>query len=423
MGHARRIGVFKDVNYGASKTSSTAEVALNPADLADGALGIYGIHTAGSTNLNKLVLITDGGSEAAGKVPVASFVGTEYDIHVGTANGNLLLGRIATAQVGQGLKETTAKVYTAPVKGITAVGYNGTTGALSMPVLVKGDEISIGVSDLNTKVAGFTNVMANQERYSATLLSTDTKYSSLVKLLNKINSIDLAQRSIVTGRILHNATGAVFTTAATVAAVNGATTLTTSAAHGVAVGDWVSLAGDVYQAITGTTGSTLVLDRPYNGPTAIIPNASAIDLTAAPTEVGIEIVDKNFFQNVVVTTQGVIELATITRTVLPLIGSGSFDHVRNLEKEFRSMLGTSDEITSYIPKEPFKADPAITYDMYVMRVQNPSDARGDQGAVFRVFKYTYLFFPSTVADTAGKNQSDYEDIMAVLFGATFPTLF
>ncbi len=94
----RKVFVLKDVNYGASKASSTVATALNPADLADGAVGIYGIQLIGSTNVNKLVLITDGGSEGAGTCPAASFGGKEVFIAQGVP---LTAGGVATTVTNQ----------------------------------------------------------------------------------------------------------------------------------------------------------------------------------------------------------------------------------------------------------------------------------------------------------------------------------
>lgn len=74
--------------------------------------------------------------------------------------------------------------------------------------------------------------------------------------------------------------GTPFTNSCTVSAVNGATSLTTSAAHGVSVGDRVRVAigAHFYVAQSGTTGTTLVLDRAYEGPTATVPNNETVDL-------------------------------------------------------------------------------------------------------------------------------------------------
>ncbi len=421
MAHHRKVFVVKDLNYGSSKSSTTLNTALNPADLADGAIGVFGIHTTGSTNLNKLVLITDGGSEAAGSVPAASFVGTELYIAMGTPNGVLVSNPIQIAQIHTFL----GSKYVAPVKGVSVIGYTSGGGLLNYPAtILKGDEISVSASNRRDTISGEASPYVT-ERYSVQLAAGQSAYSALSKFVLRMSLMDTTQeRTLVdVPVIVHNGTGAVFANAATVAAVNGATTLTTSAAHGVTAGDAISLGGDYYLTITGTTGSTLVLDRPYQGATATIANANTLDITGAATIWGLQFTDSNFFANIELATQGVLESSTITRTVLPLQGSGSYEHALRTEKEFRAMLGTSDEITSYIPKEPFKAVAGTTYDFYSCEIRNAKFARGDAGSVFKILNYVLLFFP-VVADTAGKNQSDFEDIMqtSTLFGTTFPSL-
>lgn len=416
----RKLFVTTDVNYGASKTSSTAETALNPEDLAKGALGIYGIHEAGSTNVNKLVLLTDGGSEAAGKVPVASFVGKEIFFAVGAAVGCQISNPV---QKTNGIRSIKSAAYTAPVRGVNTVGYSTSGTSLNLPTLVKGDEIAIGLYNRTYHVSG------NREPGQKVILSTqaaggETQYQILKKLLTSINRrTDQILIDKQTIKITDNGSGSAFANTATVAAVNGATSLTTSANHGVGVGDYVRLNGDYYQAITGTATTTLVLDRAYQGPTATIANANTVDLGAtASTELGIQFGEYADGINVVATVNGALENASVVKTTASVIGNGSYAQVLELEKEARVLKGTSDFITEYIPKDPLKTAAGITYDMYIIEAQSSDQPKGENGSVFKVVNYTTVCFPSTVADTGGKNQSNFEDIMVVIYPALV-TLF
>ena len=425
--HSRKVFVFTDVNYGASKTSATAETALNPADLADGAIALYGIHEAGATNLNKLVLITDGGSEAAGKVPAGSFVGSKIFVAMGTSAGHQQSNPI---DLPYGLNNhpggKTAYVYSAPVKGVHKIGYNGVSGStLSLPAtIINGADFTIGINNKNYFIAGdrqpgVSSLMSTQGR------TGDTPYTLLKRWIvdtvaRNTNDLLISKTSI---KITDNGTGAAFANSATVTAVNGATSLTTSAAHGVGVGDYVRLDGDYYQAVTGTTGSTLVLDRPYQGPSATIANANTVDLGAsASTELGIQFTEKDNFMNTNTFVQGIITNSSQLKSTASSGGAGSYQEILALEKEALPKKGTEDLITSYIPKDVTRANPALTYDTYVLKVRNVNFAGGDQGAVFKIINYLTLAFPSTVADTGGKNQSNFEDVMTSLF-TTFPTLF
>lgn len=414
MSHHRKVFVYKDVNYGSSKASTTLNTATNPADLAEGAIGVYGTHRAGTTNKDKFVLITDGGAEGAGVVPAGTFVGEEVYIALGTADGVILSNPIEKSVAAPHL--FTAKAYTAPTKGVSVIGANGSTGKLNFPsVILKGDLVGIRVTNRSAKITGGRSPY-DSERYNVELAAGDTAYQALSKLVAKFLELPQESRTLIdVPTITSNATGAAAAATATLAAVNGAVSLTASASHGIGVGDWVVLEGALYQAVTGTATTTLVLDRPYTGPTKTIANADFIDAGAtAPTEYGLKITDASEYLNNEVSIQGVLENATITRTVLPTTGSGSYDHVVRTEEEFKSMLGTADVITRYIPLAPTNAVKGATYDMYVLNAKNSNYAKGDPGSVFKIVTITILFFVAA-ADTAGKNQSDFEDIMATLF--------
>lgn len=419
----RKLFLTKDVNYGASKTSSTAETALNPNDLADGALGIYGIHEAGSTNVNKLVLITDGGSEGAGKVPAASFVGKEIFIACGRAEGCRISNPIQ--RVG-GIRSIKSAVYTAPVKAVHVIGYTSTVSGsnLNLPTLVKGDEFGIQVYNRNYAVSGQREPGQKVILSTQALTGGETEYEIIKKWLTSINKrTDEILIDKATIKVTDNGSGSAFANSATVAAVNGATSLTTSANHGVGVGDYVRLDGDYYQAITGTATTTLVLDRAYQGPTQTIANANTLDLGAsASTALGIQFSDDAFFMNTTATVNGVLENATVTLVTAPVKGSGSYAEVLDLEKDVRVLKGTADMITEYIPKDALQADSTLTYDLYYIEAQSSDQPKGENGSVFKVLNYTIVGFPSTVADTGGKNQSNFEDVM-VNFYSALVTLF
>jgi hypothetical protein len=225
--HARKVLVFKDVNYAASRSSATQNTALTPDLLAEGAVGVYGIHEAGSTNLNKLVLITDGGGEAAGTIQAASFSGRQVVIAVGKTSGVEVSQPI---DVALGLKVAKGAKYVAPVRGEIRVGYNGTTGSLNLPTVVKGQDFTVNVINKNYHVSGFNQPFQKVQLSIQAASAGEGAYSLLKRWVAAVNlrtdEIFIDKSAI---RILHNGTGAVFANIATVAAVNGATSLTTSA--------------------------------------------------------------------------------------------------------------------------------------------------------------------------------------------------
>lgn len=84
-------------------------------------------------------------------------------------------------------------------------------------------------------------------------------------------TIDISTIPILSG-------GSAFSNAATASVTNGSSNVTTSAAHGASVGDIVVFIKDgvsrTYLASTGTSGTTIVLDRSYEGITGTVTNGN-----------------------------------------------------------------------------------------------------------------------------------------------------
>ena len=166
-----------------------------------------------------------------------------------------------------------------------------------------------------------------------------------------------------------------------------------------------------------------MLDRPWDSPSGTVVNADFIDLGASlPSELGLEIEDKEFGANIEVTVQGLIQDADLAAATGSSLGSGTPDHLRALEADALPMLGSHDQVTSYMPFPQSLVDDSLTYDLYTLEVRNPVHPGGDQGSVFGVVNFVDIAFPSTVADTAGANQSDFEDIIAT-FNSSLISLF
>lgn len=433
----RKVLVFKDVNYGASKSSATQNTALNPADLADGAVGIYGIMEGGSTNLGKLVLITDGGSESAGLVPAASFVGKEIFLAQGvplTAGGSavrLSNGISLASPIGSagGILKAASSAYVAPVRGVLRIGYNGTVGtALNLPGTInRGDDFIIELRNRNYVVSGGREP-GQKVTLSVQTAAADSAYTILSKWVaaqvlrfakNPVADQMLIDTTLL--KILSNGTGSAFGNSATVALTKGSTAVVTSAAHLVTAGQYIILNGDLYVASAVPSGTTITLDRPWSQATvAALANASAINTasTSAPTALGLELVDNQDFRNVEAAVQGIAQNATILRYTRPLVGSGSNAEVVSLEKEALGLKGTEDQITRYQPLDVIYSQVAgSTYDLYFFETRRTGIPVGEQGSVFKVINYVELAFVSGVADTTNKNQSDFEDAMISLFGS------
>lgn len=429
--HNRKVLVFKNVNYGASKASATANTAFNPADLADGAVGVYGIHEAGSTNLNKLVLITNGGSESAGLVPMASFVGKEVFIAQGvplTAGGSAVrMSNPISLSPISGMRKVAAKVYTAPVRDTIIVGYLSTVSgsSLNLPATINtGDDFIVSLIDKNYIISG------QQEPGRKVLLSAQAKagwtpYQVLSNFVAQQNARYVAAPiadniliDITKLQIQSNASGSAFTNSATAAVTNGSTAVTTSAAHGVTTNQWITLGGDLYQAVAAS-GSSITLDRPYQGVTnAALANNQTVNTasTTVPTQLALQFVGNADFLDLSAAVQGIAINSTITHTVFNSPGSGSNAEVVNLEKEALGKKGTEDQIIRYQPLDIVYSQVAgSTYDLYFFETRQATQARGEQGSVFGILNYIICAFVSGIADTGGFNQADFENVMQTLF--------
>ncbi|NJL80268.1 MAG: hypothetical protein HC917_18185 [Richelia sp. SM2_1_7] len=225
------------------------------------------------------------------------------------------------------------------------------------------------------------------------LFAGDTLFTFLKRLVAQINNDASSQYEVYRGKRRYFAkitdnlgAGTAIANSATIAAVKGATSLTTSAAHGVGVSDYIRLDGSLYQAVTGTTGTTLVLDRPYEGATATIANASALDLGAtAPTNFGISITTENFGEVFAVATSGVLENASHNLITRYGLGNGSGAEIAFFEKVLSYKRGYSTRNMEgqdyYTAKPDLLANPASFYTVYYIKSRTGETYRADQRKV------------------------------------------
>lgn len=261
-------------------------------------------------------------------------------IFLGQKNGDSI---VKTTEFDIADVTVTKRAYVAPVKQLSII---------SIPTTVSiGDLFAITIVDNSRLDQPYTKY--SFETDASTSAAADGEIALVYDLVAQINNADSPQYH-AWGTNLYRAipsvsdSGSAIAASATVAAVKGATTLTTSAGHGLTAGDYISLGGDVYKTVTGTTGTTLVLDRAYTGETATIANAAALDLGAAPSGnwiLGIEavytgeaftIARKEELENETVTTDGTVDKLTAVRYVL---GSGVADEVIQLEKDGKANQG------------------------------------------------------------------------------------
>jgi len=418
----RKVMIMKDLAYADNKSSAGANTALTPVDLREGAVGIYGISPTSTNNAYKQALIIDGGADAAGKVPDSSFDGDHVVIAVGTSSG---------AQVSQpipvpsnGLVKYKAAAYTAPVYQVFGIGYvvdpstpaTVSAGDLNTPVAVsKYDALEIKILDTENSDQGGA-IYRDIFNVNTTADDSETDLSMLLKLAALIEA-DTKYSWVAASVSIADGGGSAFANSATVAAVLGSTSLTTSANHGVGVGDYVSLNGQLFQAQTGTATTTLVLDRAWPFASATIANANARDLgaTAPTTNLGLTIVSQVRGRNFSLATGSgsVYEDAEVSYLVSGTKGAGIAADVQADENEARGLKGTADFIHRYMPLDDLKTVSTETYDQYDFVYQLPHQVGTGATAktAHKLFQHLKVAFPST--DNNG-GQAEFEDVLGVL---------
>lgn len=427
-----RVLVTKDVNFGASKTSATKNTALTPYDLADGALGIYGIMEGGSTNLNKLVLIGDGGSESAGYVPAASFVGDKIMLAVGTADSAVISPELSRTGM-----QSFNKAYTAAVKGVAYVGYNAVTGIgdISFPATInKNDEVLLTANDVSnpdnilrtgTPYSGYAaidgasdydilsdlvdNVYADSQRkFNPDIVGDGTKTAVTAATSGANNSILVvgAGTPAVTGTIANGDTALTLTLASsTVSSVN------------FAAGDYIEIAGIVYKiSAVGATGAitlVLTLDRVYRGTSLSGAAASNFKFfnTADPANWGLVLTDRYDNNSLQYGISNIGAAAPIVYQTVATRSSGAYQDILDKEVAYRANRGTLESIDRRVPVPSYLVAAGTNYDQYIVKGGNQGVEKGIQN-LHNIDISIHVAFPDGIADSAGKNQSDFEDVMA-----------
>jgi len=401
----RRILIAKDVNYGASVAAAAVNTAITPDLLREGAIGIYGIDRLSANNANTLALIKDGGSDAVGTIPAASYAGNQLMMYVGTPTGPV---RVLPMQKGN-LSITSAK-YQAPIKGVTFIGWNGTEGTLNLGTVLERDEAEIvSIEDLDQ------NRTKNKVSFSSALKANNDAFTVLRKIMTAYGKV-VAMDSYKDIHLLEVVSNGTFTALAqNVDVVNGSPAITFAANVTVATGANLRIGGINYKVITGVTAGTAVtLDSPYTGVTATVVAAN-VGTLASITEYGLKITNKENYKVFDFAVRGVLEDATITYAVVVEQGTGSSEQVLAIEKDARALRGVFDQIISYMPMMKLTTDSSVNYDIYNIVASNSLELKDQTDETFVSKVEVAVVFPTGIADTGGKNQSDFEDIIAVFY--------
>jgi hypothetical protein len=188
-----------DQAYAPSQSSSSAVAGLTPDILAYGAIGLYGLVTVDSTtaaNVNQYCLLykTSGGTTGitqsdTGKVDFCEFV-------QGAATSPIRTGWIQPAGVSRIVKQA----YTAPVKQVAFIGYDGNTGVMNLPTLGSStpDTTWATMLAVQKEVSTIDQIRNQQQQSVGGLLSSSTGYDIFSNLVIGWNNIPTSSKQLTT---------------------------------------------------------------------------------------------------------------------------------------------------------------------------------------------------------------------------------
>lgn len=399
----RRVIIAKDLNYGASKTSSTEHTALLALDLAIGAIGIYGVPKTSTNNKDKMALITESGSDATGLVPDNLFDGDAFIIAVGKTNGNESSEQLWPA----GKNTVSAADFTAAVSQVVDIDIvpDGT--------IAKNQEAQLKITDQENLNQG-GNIRTNSINFNIATADSDTEYNMSLGIVELVNAHPKQWMSAI---ITSDTAGAVFPTSGTATVTKGSTLVTTSIAHAITADDFIRLNDDTYLVIAAPTTTTLTLDSIYRGVTEVVANADTKDLGTDAGAIGIKLTSLILGRNFGISVDGVIEDSTIVDTTAGTFGQGMSAIVEKLEKEARGYKGSTAGATdATMPYPPINTVDGETYDLYTFTSKNPRQERtgGTAGKAHNLETILIVAFPDSPSNGG---QADFEAIIGeLLFG-------
>lgn len=229
-----------------------------------------------------------GGSEIV--IPASSAAGSFESIRLVESQGGILVysPKIKVSNI----VHAGVKAYTAPVEQVYVLGFDGTSGNLDV---TQSNEFIMNIVYDYDDMMWSEQKLRNAYNYystSPTLQGLATSMVTQINLKEKMSTLN-GVGAVVSATMLTNGTATAMDSSATLAVVNGSTTITASAAQTTdwAVGTLVRIGGatatsPVY-VITAVTSSTVAtINTPYQGATNA---AIAARTITVPTSFGIKV--------------------------------------------------------------------------------------------------------------------------------------
>lgn len=431
----KQIIVAKDLNYAPLKGGTAANTAVHPSDLAEGAIGIYGISKTSANNKDKLALIVDGGSDAAGKVPDSDFDGEEVFVAVGTKEDSFV-----SFPVNPKTAKVTAVAHTAGAKQVSYIGFNAADnlGDVTFLNTLETDlEIGLTIMKRNYDEGGdrITENYTTTAQVEAGKVSEYDVISQLARRNNDDPDVPALATVVAEGTATAiTRTGGnldlILTKGSNKALFTADGSTGADPTSDLAEGDMIVIKtaaadnyGEVFKIVSIDTGS-VVLDRSWENESATIvaDDAAADELVAkieSLTAVGLKLTGRNTGEHFEIAVRGDIERSSIVTTTSALFEQGNGNYILDLEDELRGFLGSTDKINTFAKFPDLKAVSDGNYDLYHINFQGKEQPKGSINAkVFDVTNDLFVAFPTGDSDAATKGQGAFENIMGVLINGT-----
>lgn len=376
---ATRILICKSTAYAAKDGGGTA---THPNELAEGAIGVF-------EEDNSLLDNTDTPA-TAGSRKIYIAVGRESTF--GAYKSPLIDGNYVTGWTGES--------YAAPVKQLTHVGYNGTSGTLEVNA---GEDYTLKV--IETTPAGFA---LPRFTYQIRTESTDTGYTIAKALVDQVNakngSVLVSQEDVVYADVTTNGNETAFGTARTISVTKNSTAASLSGAgHNVAAGDYIRIGGSggsypVFKVVSVATND-IVLDRPYQGATASGVAGYELDTI---TSYGIFLTAKSYGVHfrVALSADGFGDTTDVTYTTPFDTGSGTYDQVYALEKKYKGYDGFFSNIDTYVKTPDWQSVSGATYDLYTLSFSTVGKAKHGMDGYFAEPQSLIIAMPASATSQA-----------------------
>lgn len=232
--------------------------------------------------------------------------------------------------------------YVAPVKQISTLGYNGTSGDLgfNFTAATQSNTLTYGISVRETTPGN--QPFPIQEGYATVNTTTADEYTVLASIVSQLNGDFDYERTepdkFVKAEILSNGAITEFAATADPILVNGSVTVNFVAAVTIATGALVIFRGAVYKVALGVTAGTVItLDRPYQGVSETIDVDTTVNLagtmayTSGTNLLGVRFTSIENESHFKIAGNTGLQFDTVTAITPWLLGSGAGTQIYELE--------------------------------------------------------------------------------------------